>query len=62
MTVVRNQGYSRGGFNVRERHNERKNEFYGNSDIDQSREHLNIHYLQQQEQRRTTKKSYGMEI
>ena len=32
-TVVRNQAYRAGAFNVRERHNERKNECYGNGDI-----------------------------
>jgi hypothetical protein len=31
--VVRNQAYRRGEFNIRERHNERKNVSYGNGDI-----------------------------
>ena len=44
-TVVRNQGYSRGGFSIRERHNERKNESYYNGDICAEREHLNINFL-----------------
>jgi hypothetical protein len=46
MTVVRNAAYSKRGFNVRERHNERKNECYGNGDIDLSRADLNVHFLQ----------------
>ena len=33
-----------GEFNTRCRHNERKNEEYGNGDIDKSREHLNVHF------------------
>ena len=43
-TVVRNQAYRGGEFNVRERHNERKNECYGNGDIDLDRADLNIHF------------------
>ena len=43
-TVVRNQAYGGGEFNVRERHNERKNESYGNGDIDPARADLNIHF------------------
>jgi len=43
-TVVRNQAYRAGEFNVRERHNERKNENYHNGDIDPSRADLNIHF------------------
>jgi hypothetical protein len=46
FSVVRNAGYTRGGFTVRERHNERKNEEYGNGDICQDREHLNVHFRQ----------------
>jgi hypothetical protein len=44
--VVRNQGYTRAGFAVRERHNERKNEVYGNGDICPERERLNVHFRQ----------------
>jgi prefoldin subunit 5 len=46
FTVVRNAGYTRAGFSVRERHNERKNKVYGNGDICPEREHLNVHYRQ----------------
>jgi hypothetical protein len=46
FTVVRNEGFMRGSFETRYRHNERQNETYGNGDIDQSREHLNIHFRQ----------------
>ena len=42
--VVRNQAYRRGEFNIRERHNERKNESYGNGDILPERSHLNVHF------------------
>jgi len=42
--VVRNQAYRRGGFNIRERHNERKNESYGNGDILPERSNLNVYY------------------
>ncbi|MCL2343137.1 MAG: plasmid recombination protein [Firmicutes bacterium] len=45
-TVVRNEAYQAGGFNTRERHNERKNENYFNGDIDPAREDLNIHFRQ----------------
>lgn len=44
-TVVRNAGYSKGGFSIRERHNERKNESYHNGDICKEREHLNKNFL-----------------
>ena len=44
FTVVRNQANGGGGFNVRERHNERKNEVYGNGDIDPARFDLNVHF------------------
>ena len=43
-TVVRNAAHPRGGFSVRERHNERKNETYGNGDIDPARADMNIHF------------------
>jgi len=43
-TVVRNQAYRAGEFNVRERHNERKNESYHNGEIDLSRADLNVHF------------------
>jgi hypothetical protein len=43
-TVVRNEAYTAGSFNVRERHNERKNESYFNGDIDPVREQLNVHF------------------
>jgi hypothetical protein len=46
FTVVRNQGYTRAGFAVRERHNERKNEVYGNGDIVLERSALNVHFRQ----------------
>jgi len=42
--VVRNQAYKRAEFSIRERHNERKNECYGNGDILLDRSHLNIHF------------------
>ncbi|MCD7947890.1 MAG: plasmid recombination protein [Oscillospiraceae bacterium] len=42
--VVRNQAYRRGEFNLRERHNERKNEHYGNGDILPERTHLNVQF------------------
>ena len=44
-TVVRNAGYDKGGFSVRERHNERKNESYHNGDICKERAELNINFL-----------------
>ena len=46
FTVVRNQAYGGGEFNVRERHNERKNESYHNGDIVPERASLNIHFRQ----------------
>ncbi|MDR0812622.1 MAG: plasmid recombination protein [Oscillospiraceae bacterium] len=46
FTVVRNEGFMRSSFETRYRHNERQNETYGNGDIDQNREHLNIHFWQ----------------
>ena len=45
-TVVRNTAYRRGEFNLRERHNERKNESYMNGDIDPARADMNIHFKQ----------------
>lgn len=45
-TVVRNEAYRAGSFNVRERHNERKNESYHNGDVELARAHLNVHYRQ----------------
>ncbi|MCL1821089.1 MAG: plasmid recombination protein [Oscillospiraceae bacterium] len=44
-TVVRNAGYDKGGFSIRERHNERKNESYHNGDIVTERSELNINLL-----------------
>ena len=43
-TVVRNQACQPSSFNVRERHNERKNEEYFNGDVQLERSHLNVHY------------------
>jgi len=43
-TVVRNQACQPISFNVRERHNERKNEEYYNGDVELDRTHLNVHY------------------
>ena len=43
-TVVRNQAYRRGSLNVRERHNERKNENYFNADIISERANLNYYF------------------
>ena len=45
-SVVRNQAYQKKEFSIRERHNERKNENYYNSDIIADRRHLNIHFKQ----------------
>ena len=42
--VVRNQAYRTGEFSLRERHNERKNECYGNGDIDKNRSHRNVYF------------------
>ena len=58
FTVVRNEGFMRGSFETRYRHNERQNETYGNGDIDQSREHLNIHFRQNLKTDRT-QETYG---
>ena len=43
-TVVRNEACKTAGFNVRERHNERKNEEYFNGDVQLERSHLNVHF------------------
>ena len=43
-TVVRNEAYRRGSLNIRERHNERKNENYYNADIIQERANLNFYF------------------
>jgi hypothetical protein len=44
-SVVRNEGYTASSFNVRERHNERKNESYYKGEIEQERAPLNVHFL-----------------
>jgi cell division protein FtsB len=44
MTVVRNAAYKRGTLGIRERHNERKNECYFNSDVIPERAPLNVHF------------------
>ena len=44
--VVRNQAYRKAEFSIRERHNERKNESYGNGDILPERSSLNIQFKQ----------------
>jgi len=43
-SVVRNQAYTKSGFSIRERHNERLNETYYNSDIQPDRQHLNVYF------------------
>ena len=43
-SVVRNQAYQKKEFSIRERHNERKNETYYNSDIQADRQHLNVYF------------------
>lgn len=42
--VVRNQAYRRVSLGIRERHNERKNTGYANTDIDPARAALNVHF------------------
>lgn len=42
--VVRNAAYRKSGIGIRERHNERKNMGYSNSDIDMERSSLNVHF------------------
>jgi hypothetical protein len=44
-TVARISQIKAGAFNIRERHNERKNEAYGNGDIDLERSALNVHFM-----------------
>jgi hypothetical protein len=44
FTVVRNMAYSASSIGVRERHNERKNETYYNTDIVPERANLNAHF------------------
>jgi hypothetical protein len=46
FTVVRNEAYTANSIGVRERHNERKNETYYNSDIIPERANLNVHFQQ----------------
>jgi len=41
---VRNAAYRRAEFSIRERHNERENESYGNGDILPERSSLNVHF------------------
>ena len=43
-SVVRNEAYPKSSFLIRERHNERINEHYYNSDIQPDRQHLNVHF------------------
>ena len=42
--VVRNEAYKKSEFSLRERHNERLNETYYNSDIQADRQHLNVNF------------------
>ena len=42
--VVRNQAYPKSNFSIRERHNERLNESYGNGDILPERSVFNVHF------------------
>ena len=42
--VVRNKAYRKAGLGIRERHNERKNSGYANTDIDRERAALNVHF------------------
>jgi hypothetical protein len=44
MSVVRNQAYQKSAISIRERHNERQNETYYNSDIQKDRQGFNAHY------------------
>lgn len=43
-SIVRNQSYTRKSINIRERHNERKNENYSNPDIIPSRSDMNVYF------------------
>ena len=45
-TVARNEGYSANSIEVRERHNERKNESYHNADIVPERKEFNVYFKQ----------------
>jgi len=47
-SVVRNKAYSREKAANQERHNERKNEHYGNGDIDLNRSEYNVHFKEYQ--------------
>jgi len=42
--IVRNEAYQKKSINVRERHNERKNQGYSNPDIIKDRVRLNVHF------------------
>ena len=42
--IVRNEAYQKKSINVRERHNERKNQGYSNPDIIKDRARLNVHF------------------
>lgn len=42
--IVRNEAYQKKSINVRERHNERKNQGYSNPDIEKDRAQLNVHF------------------
>lgn len=42
--VVRNAAYRRSGVALRQRHNERQNSGYANSDVELERSHLNVHF------------------
>ena len=41
---MRNGAYRKGSLEIRERHNERKNQGYANADIDPARAALNVHF------------------
>ena len=43
-SVVRVDAKSRGSIEIRERHNERKNEAYANESVELARSHLNVHF------------------
>ena len=45
-SVVREEPLRRSSIGIRERHNERKNEFYSNADVMPERSYLNIHFKQ----------------
>ena len=48
-SIVRNQAYQKSAFSIRERHNERLNETYYNSDIQSDRQHLNVYFKQSED-------------